>query len=310
MAAPRYTLILGDFYIRYPDLPRNGPEPDGDTINFLPDNDDLVRGLPRFGTVGPDRRHLGTYGTRFEGIDTLETHFENQHQDLKFAQAARDRMLQTIGFGEVTFWADRPNKVETAQLHPIRGYLLANGVESNGRVLGLVYTGETTLPGLEGVGDGDRAFVDEQLLESSVNADLVRAGLAYAELYATMPVDLIHRMRQLIATARAGGVGLWPNEHLTIATRVDPRSVADLSTLIMFPKLYRRLVKYFKAGHQDLTSFDTWLRADPINRDDRVLLPTGELGNLHDLYDVTAKGIQLVHLPEELTFAPDPVVRG
>jgi hypothetical protein len=27
--APRYTLITGDFYIRYPDLPRHGPEPDG-----------------------------------------------------------------------------------------------------------------------------------------------------------------------------------------------------------------------------------------------------------------------------------------
>jgi hypothetical protein len=34
-----------------------------------------------------------------------------------------------------------------------------------------------------------------------------------------------------------------------------------------------------------------------------ALLPTGELGNLHDLYDVTADGI----LPEELMFAPDPV---
>jgi hypothetical protein len=304
MAAPRYTLILGDFYIRYPDLPRNGPEPDGDTINFLPDNDDLVRGLPRFGTVGPDRRHLGTYGTRFEGIDTLESHFENQHQNLEFAQAARDHMLQTIGFGDVTFWADRPNKVETAQRHPIRGYLLANGVESNGRVLALVYTGEPTLPGLEGIGDGDRVFVDEQLLQSSVNAGLVRAGLAYAELYSTMPLDLIHRMRQLITTARADDVGLWPREDLTTATRVNPRSVADLSTLVMFPKLYRRLVKYFKAGHRDLTSFDTWLRADPIGRDDRVLLPTGELGNLHDLYDLTTDGIKLVYLPEQVIFAP------
>ncbi|MGY1670823.1 thermonuclease family protein [Geodermatophilus sp. SYSU D00710] len=309
MAAPRYTLVLGDFYIRYPDLPRNGPEPDGDTINFLPDNDDLVRGLPRFGTVGPDRRHLGTYSTRFEGIDTLEIHFENQHQDLEFAEAARDHMLQTIGFGEVTFWADRPNKVRTAEHHPLRGFLLASGVESNGRVLGLVYTGEPALPGLEGVGDGDRAFVDDELLESSVNAELVRAGLAYAELYATTPLDVIHRMRQLTTTARADGVGLWPGEDLTTTTRVDPLGVADLSTLIMFPKLYRRLVRYFKAGHRDLTSFDTWLRADPIDRDDRVLLPTGELGNLHDLYDLTAEGIRLVHLPEELTFAPDPPVR-
>ena len=40
MAAPRYTLVLGDFWIRHPDLPRNGPGPDGDTMNLLPDNDD------------------------------------------------------------------------------------------------------------------------------------------------------------------------------------------------------------------------------------------------------------------------------
>ena len=72
MAAPRYTLILGDFYILYPDLPRNGPEPDGDTINFLPDTDELIRRLPRFSAVGPDRRHLGTYGVRFEGIGTCQ----------------------------------------------------------------------------------------------------------------------------------------------------------------------------------------------------------------------------------------------
>jgi hypothetical protein len=310
MAAPRYTLILGDFYIRYPDLPRNGPEPDGDTVNFLPDDDDLVVGLPRFGAVRPDRRHLGTYGTRFESIDTLETHFDGQHQDLKFAVAARDHMLQTIGFGQVTFWADRPNKVETAEHHPVRGFLLANGVESNGRILALVYTGEPTLPGLDGVGDGDRAFVDGPLLDSSVNAELVRAGLAYAELYSTMPLDLINRMRELIATARADGAGLWPDEDLTLTTRVDPHSVADLSTLVMFPKLYRRLVTYFKAGHSDLTSFDTWLRADPIGRDDRVLLPTGEIGNLHDLYELTAEGIGLRHQPEEFTFAPDPPARG
>jgi hypothetical protein len=101
MPAPRYTLITGDFYIRYPDLPRHGPEPDGETINFLPDTDDLVRGLPRFNQVGPDRRHLGTYSTRFEGIDALETHFENQHQELTFARRARDRMLEILGFGDI-----------------------------------------------------------------------------------------------------------------------------------------------------------------------------------------------------------------
>ena len=72
MAQPRYTLIAGDFYILYPDLPGNGPEPDGDTINFLPDHDGLVQNLQRFSNKAPDRRHLGTYPVRFEGIDTLE----------------------------------------------------------------------------------------------------------------------------------------------------------------------------------------------------------------------------------------------
>jgi hypothetical protein len=298
MAGPRYTLIRGEFYIHYPDLPRNGPEPDGDTINFLPDNDDLVRSLPRFSNVWPDRRHLGTYGTRFEGIDTLETHFENQHQDLHFAQGARDRMLQLMGFGDVQFWPDLPNKIRSVEHHPRPGYLLANGIESNGRVLALVFAGQPT----PDAADGDPVFVDPPQLEASVNAELVRGGLAYAELYSTMPLDLIHRMRELVTTARRAGHGLWPHEHVTTTARAQLKGLADLSTLIMFPKLYRRLTKYFKAGHADLAAFDTWVRADPVNRDDGVLLPTGEVGHLHDLYDVNSDGITLRYLPEELTF--------
>ena len=303
MSVPRYTLIRGEFYICYPDLPRNGPEPDGDTISFLPDNDDLVGCLPRFGNTGPDRRHLGTYGTRFEGIDTLETHFENHHQDLHFAHGARDRMLQLMGFGDVVFWPDRPNKIRSAEHHPRPGYLLANGIEGNGRVLALVFPGQ---PALDAV-DGDSVFVDVAALDASVNAELVRNGLAYAELYSTMPIDLIHQMRQLVTAARQAGLGLWPHEHVTTTARAQLKSLADLSTLIMFPKLYRRLVKYFQAGHTDLAAFDTWIRADP-NRDDRVLLPTGELGHLHDLYDVSPNGIGLRYLPEELTFISDPTI--
>ncbi len=303
MSVPRYTLIRGEFYIRYPDLPRNGPEPDGDTISFLPDNDDLVGSLPRFGNTGPDRRHLGTYGTRFEGIDTLETHFENQHQDLHFAHGARDRMLQLMGFGDVVFWPDRPNKIRSAEHHPRPGYLLANGIEGNGRVLALVFPGQPTLDAV----DGDSVFVDVPALDASVNAELVRNGLAYAELYSTMPIDLIHQMRQLVTAARQADLGLWPHEHVTTTARAQLKSLVDLSTLIMFPKLYRRLVKYFQAGHTDLAAFDTWIRADP-NRDDRVLLPTGELGHLHDLYDVSPNGIGLRYLPEELTFISEPTI--
>jgi hypothetical protein len=181
------------------------------------------------------------------------------------------------------------------QHHPIRGYLLANGIEANGRVLALLYTGEPGTP------DREPVFVDETRLEASVNAQLIREGLAYAELYSTMPLNLIHRMRQLVTNARDAKAGFWPTEDVTTTAGVTFTNLADLSTAVMFPKLYRRLVKYFKEGHTDLAAFDTWVRADP-NRDDQLLLPTGELGNLHDLYTVDPGGITLAELPENVTF--------
>jgi endonuclease YncB( thermonuclease family) len=295
-------LISGDYYILYPDLPRNGPQPDGDTISFLPDNDDLVQDLPRFSNRSAERKHLGTYNVRFEGIDALETHYLNRHQNLEFGEAARGEMLKLMGFGRVEFWPNQRNNVRSAEHHPMRGHLIANGIESNGRVLGLVYPGEA---GGELV-DGERVFVDEARLEASVNAALVRKGLAYVELYRTMPIDLIRRMRELVTAARHAKHGFWSRENVTLGTRRQLNGLADLPDLVMFPKLYRRLVKYFGDGHIGLGEFDTWLRADRVNRDDQALLPTGEIGNLHDLFDVDGDGIELQFLPEELTFQPDP----
>jgi endonuclease YncB( thermonuclease family) len=294
----RYTLIRGSYYILYPDLPKNGPQPDGDTINFLPDNEDLITELKRFANRSPERKHLGTYSVRFEGIDALETHFMNRHQKLAQARAARDRMLALMGFGAVAFWPELPNNVKSAQYHPVRGCLIANGIESNGRVLGLVYPGEIAA----GTADGQRIFVDRALLDASVNAKLVSEGLAYAELYSTMPLSLLGRMRQVVKAARNAGLGFWPQENVQLGTPADITDLSDLPNMVMFPKLYRRLVKYFDSGFIGLAAFDAWIRADSTTRDDRALLPTQELGNLHDLYDIGANGIQLQFLPEDLTF--------
>ena len=38
----RYTLIKGAYWIHSPDKPRQGPQPDGDTVSFAPDSRDLV----------------------------------------------------------------------------------------------------------------------------------------------------------------------------------------------------------------------------------------------------------------------------
>src|SRR5437879_5821722 len=188
----RYTLIKGNFWIHYPDHPRQGPEPDGDTVSFAPDDLALVRGLHWLSGRGPNINARGNIPVRYEAIDALETHFEGAHQQLQFANAARDENLRLLGFKNVKFFPDLPNTVESVDVNPLPGYVIANGIEANGRLLGLVYAEPTDQP------DGSKIFVEPTLLDQSLNSKLVVAGLAYMEPYDTMPISLVKHLRQVI----------------------------------------------------------------------------------------------------------------
>src|SRR5262245_5871381 len=297
---PRYTLIKGQYSIHNPMDPRRGPQPDGDTVTFLPDSIDLVRGLKRFSGVPPDIRN-GHINVRYEAIDALETHFNGAHQDLGFAQAARDRNLARLGFTNVQFFADLPNVVESVDRDPLPGYVIANGIESNGRLLGLVYSGTSNRA------DGSRVFVDDALLDRSINAELVVAGLVYVEPYDTMPISLVRHLRAAVAAARKNATqGLWPREDVTTDKAARIRQLGDLQPLVMWPKLFRRLAAYFKEGHQGLATFDAWVRDDPVRRDDTLRLPDGEKGNMHDTYVIEGDRLNIDVRPEELLITPDP----
>lgn len=87
----------------YPDLPRQGPQPDGDTIRFKPDQPSLVSGLERFSGIPPSFNGRGTIAVRFEGIDALETHFQQMRQNLQWPKAGRDRVLSRLGFEDVEY---------------------------------------------------------------------------------------------------------------------------------------------------------------------------------------------------------------
>src|SRR5690242_8480118 len=90
----RYTVIKGQYWIQYPDQPRQGPQPDGDTVTFHADDVTLVRNLRRLSGRGPKINARGNTPVRYEGIDALETHFEGTSQNLEFANAARDENLR------------------------------------------------------------------------------------------------------------------------------------------------------------------------------------------------------------------------
>jgi endonuclease YncB( thermonuclease family) len=297
-----YKLLRGNFVIRYPDQPRQGPEPDGDTVKFAPDTPGLVEGLPRRSGRPPSLNVRGI-SVRLEAVDALETHFAETHQELAGANAARDELLRQLGFSGVTFWPDLPNKIQSADQDRLRGHVLSNGIDANGRLIGFVYPGDSASP------DGSEVFVDEALVDDCVNARLLAAGYAYPAFYTTLPAQLRNYLAGLSRSARSGqpALGLWSRSTADPNTAARIVDLASLEQLVVWPKLFRRIVPYLAAGFANFDGFDAWLRADPVNRDDRIfLLDRLEPGNLHDIIRGVNQDIQLTVWPEEFIIEPDP----
>jgi endonuclease YncB( thermonuclease family) len=295
-----YTLLTGEFVIRYPDLPRSGPQPDGDTVKFAPDSPPLVQTLPRPSGGGPDINERGI-SVRLEAIDALETHFEGAHQELAAANAARDELLRALGFTGVTFFPDLPNTVASADQDRVRGHVLSNGIDANGRMIGFVEPGEATEP------DGTQVFLDVTRARGSVNAALLAAGLAYPALYSTLPASLRVEFAQAAREARAAGAGLWPRATADPEGAAQIADLAALEGLVLWPKLFRRLVPYLAEGASGFDGFDAWLRADPVNRDDQiVLVGRTEPARLHDVVEAAGDHVQLTAWPEDFVITPDP----
>lgn len=301
-----YMLLRGEFVIRYPDLPRQGPEPDGDTVKFRPDQPLLVEALPRPSGTPPD---LGARGisVRLEAIDALETHFGETHQELLGADAARDEMLRLLGFTGVEFFDDAPNKVRSADQDSLRGHVLSNGVDANGRLIAFVYAGDTPDP------DGTTVFVDEPRVDASVNARLLAAGHAYPAFYATLPAGLRKHLSTASRAARDADppLGLWARSTADPDGAATVPDLATLQELVIWPKLFRRLIPYLATGATGFDGLDAWLRADPVHRDDEVFrLDILERANIHDIVRGSGPHVQLTVWPEDFVISPDPALPG
>ena len=300
-----YTLIKGTLHIHYPDNPLNGPEPDGDTLKFMPNNRGLIDDLPRAGRP-PKFTQTGITTIRFEGIDALETHFgvdgHQYHQKIDLALSGRDRLLELAGFGQVDYFDDKPFKVASVENHPIEGYLLSNGLDVHGRVIAFVFTGQHPNE------DGSRIFVEPAMLDSSLNAEMLQEGQAYGAFYLSLPADLREHLKKIVTESRDTSTGVYGQTMATPSRPATIESPQALQRLAIWPKLFRRLAAYFQESNRDLSGLDAWLRQDPQDRDDRLLLPNQALGNMHDLIVVNGDQVHLACLPEEVVVVPDNYV--
>ena len=297
-----YTLLAGAFVIRYPDLPRGGPEPDGDTIKFAPDAPELIEGIRRVSGRPPDLNARGI-SVRLEAIDALETHFAETHQELDGANAARDELLSRLGFTGVTFWPDLPNKIESADQDQVRGHVLTNGIDANGRMIGFVYPGEAAEP------DGSTVFLEVPRADESVNARLLAAGLVYPAFYTTLPAQLRTHLAGLsrAARARARGWALAPVDRRperagahrrprgaraarAVAEAVPPPRALPGRRRHRLRRLRRLVARRAPSTATTSCSSSTLSRA----------------ANLHDVIRAEGDGIQLTAWPEDFVIRPDP----
>jgi hypothetical protein len=166
-------------------------------------------------------------------------------------------------------------------------------------LIGFVY------PGVPTAADGASVFLDDAGVERAVNASLLADGLAYPAFYGTLPAALRTHLAVSSRAARAAGLGIWPGSTATPDSTATVPDLATLETFAIWPKLFRRLVPYLATGATGLDGFDSWLRADPVNRDDALFfLDRGESGNLHDLVVASGHRVHLTNGPRTSSSSP------
>jgi hypothetical protein len=275
-----FSLIKGTFHVV-------GYQPDGDSIRFQADQREnwaLLKGP----AVKLNAR--GHAQLRIEAIDTLETHYEGQHQPLKLAQAALEFLLAELGITQVKF-SETGIKVIAAQ-DGTRGYILARTAEKYGRPVSFVFAGDAQ------EADGTQVFLRAERLEGSLNYKSALAGLAYPTYYTGLFAELRNKITSAVAQARQdGGKGIWAEDKTTKGFIVSGlKSVTE--DHVILPKLFRRIVSYIGTGGS-IDGFNEFLAADP----DRVLaLETGHFTNLDTFVQVIGQEVKLTIEPEKLVF--------
>lgn len=274
-----FLLIKGTFHIK-------GYQPDGDSVRFRADNPVLWQRFAKQPVILNAQQHAQL---RIEGIDTLEIHYQNQHQPLTFARKAVQFLLAALGIKAVAY-TKSGLKVRSAK-DGTRGYILTNKAEGNGRPVSFVFAGDCP------EADGTELDLDPARIERSVNYQLARAGLAYPTFYSGLAAGLRAKLTEAVMAARQAGAGFWPRDKTTSGANAS-RLWWLTTREVILPKLFRRLVAHLLGGGT-VATFKAYLAAhpDPVKN-----LTTGKWTRLDKLVEVDGQRVRLTVQPEHLAF--------
>ncbi|EQD86083.1 hypothetical protein N599_11505 [Saccharopolyspora erythraea D] len=269
-----------------------GSRPDGDSIRFYPNKPaewDLV--------PGPVRRNAkGGAQLRFDGIDTLETHYPTKagevHQPPKFGQAALQELLTWVGFTDVR--RDERDTVTSTVPEHAPGYIFTRGADVHGRCV--AFAGRGRAPGPS----GEPMHVDVAAVQQTANHHLLLQGMAYPTFYRKLFPDLRTEMIDATERAKSRRSGLWPFDLTFSGIKVEGLSQLTESAVIM-PKLFRRLADYLvlNDGDPSLAGFRDYVE----ERGDRLfIISTGHSTGFDFVINVADQTVKLTTPLEDLVF--------
>ncbi|PZN71413.1 MAG: nuclease [Candidatus Methylumidiphilus alinenensis] len=224
-----FKLIEGTFHVV-------GYSPDGDSVRFMPNKPETL------GLLGGSKSKINSQGhvqLRLEAIDTLETHFQGLHQPLDLAEAAMNKLMGLLEIDSIK-WNEADTKVVAAN-DQTRGFIIAREVEKNGRPVSFAFFGDPIAE------DGGDIYIQPDIISKSINAEMLRSGLAYLTYYNGLFSDIRNSLTKISTQARSGGMGVWSRDVTNTGFNVE--SLQSMTEdYVVLPKLFRRLAAYLEGG--------------------------------------------------------------
>jgi endonuclease YncB( thermonuclease family) len=212
-----------------------GKSPDGDSLRFKPDNQNLLFQLKNSSRIKVSAD--GSVQLRFEAIDAPELHYGSLEQPL--GAKSRDVLLREMGFSNVLL---ENRMVRSSQPKEIRGLILSQAAEGNGRPISYVIVGQFA----NVFEDGSRIEVTDSILEKTLNTLMLQNGMAYYTVYSSTPLSQRNYLRGISAKARAAKRGVWAVDK-SLGFVLQKQTDIDVNGQLILPKFFRRASDYLDA---------------------------------------------------------------
>jgi hypothetical protein len=343
----KYTLIKGFYHVVM-------QSPDADSVKFRAANDSLWQ------RIDTDNREVferqlaegaGVVTLRLQGVDALETHYSPPSlpapADVKtlkttltppsagsfkqlpaFGQLSSDKLLELLGVTAVKWRQSGYAKYITeARINGVLvkeklkdnlpGYIVAGDVEMNGRPIVWMFAGTTTLK------DGT-AVTNEQLvemLEQSVNYQMLRLGMVYPLYFMTLSGKLRDKLSAAVREAQAAAQkaaaanNIWAIDQTTKGMTLSSLKILT-DEKALYPYLFRKVIKhyyrsqmeaYWNAVRANASSVPT---VDSVNLDGFFrdanpyvfIISDQDFVRLADVMEVSGSKIKMKKSPHDLVF--------